>query len=268
METTDDDDQPARLPRPKHLEAQRRRSNEEEIKETPNTRANREIEEMKAKIAQAQMELDQKRDEETLQENSFTMEMDTTTPRLCSTQISSNEPHLSEDEDNETLEPVEGGFEMEHSTLVEQPQSYQQGHSVTYIGQKFDFLRSETMETSINELKEERAPDEIRRETKQVGSNCYEAETPDKLKSKKKRRSASFCISGSADDMVEFTGKSLQSFRRTQRVKRHEAKATASSVFSNVQDEMDINAERKRLKAEIDSQMNIIRFGKKYLKNI
>ena len=50
------------------------------------------------------------------------------------------------------------------------------------------------------------------------------------------RRSASFCISGSADDMVEFTAKSIQSFRRTQRVKRYEAKATAQSVFSPDQD--------------------------------
>ena len=38
------------------------------------------------------------------------------------------------------------------------------------------------------------------------------------------RRSASFCLAGSADDMVEFTGKSLQSFRRTQRLKRYDAK--------------------------------------------
>ena len=50
------------------------------------------------------------------------------------------------------------------------------------------------------------------------------------------RRSASFCISGSADDMVEFTAKSIQSFRRTQRVKRFEAKATAQSVFSTDHD--------------------------------
>ena len=50
------------------------------------------------------------------------------------------------------------------------------------------------------------------------------------------RRSASFCISGSADDMIEFTAKSIQSFRRTQRVKRYEAKATAQSVFSPDQD--------------------------------
>ena len=36
--------------------------------------------------------------------------------------------------------------------------------------------------------------------------------------------------------MVEFTAKSIQSFRRTQRVKRYEAKATAQSVFSPDQD--------------------------------
>jgi len=265
METSNPDE-PARLPRPKHLEAQLRRKssdeNEEEKKtvlETPNTKANREIADMKARIAAAQMELDEKRENE---ENSFTIEMDTSTPRLCSTQIIA-EACLSEEE--EENEPDEGGFEIEESTLVEGPgpvTSYQQGHSVTYIGQKFDFLRSEmnSMETSICELKEERAPEEIRRDTgRQLGS-CYEAETPDKSK-KKKRRSASFCISGSADDMVEFNAKSLQSFRRTQRVKRHEAKATAASVFSKVpsNDEIDLNAERKRHKAQIESQMNIIR---------
>ena len=35
---------------------------------------------------------------------------------------------------------------------------------------------------------------------------------------------------------MTFTGKSLKSFRRTQRIKRYEAKATASSIFSNTVD--------------------------------
>ena len=61
--------------------------------------------------------------------------------------------------------------------------------------------------------------------------------------------------------MIEFTGKSLQSFRRTQRVKRHQAKATAAAIFSheNQTESIDLDAERKKLSRIIDEQMNIIR---------
>merc|ERR1719277_1291566 len=60
--------------------------------------------------------------------------------------------------------------------------------------------------------------------------------------------------------MIEFTGKSLQSFRRTQRVKRHQAKATAAAIFSHEkQADVDLDSERKRLSRIIDEQMNIIR---------
>ena len=61
--------------------------------------------------------------------------------------------------------------------------------------------------------------------------------------------------------MIEFTGKSLQSFRRIQRVKRHQAKATAAAIFSheNQAESVDVEFERKKLARIIDEQMNIIR---------
>ena len=61
--------------------------------------------------------------------------------------------------------------------------------------------------------------------------------------------------------MTEFTGKSLQSFRRIQRVKRHQAKATAAAIFSheNQAESVDVEFERKKLARIIDEQMNIIR---------
>ena len=77
-----------------------------------------------------------------------------------------------------------GGFEIEdESTVTEVPNSYQQGHSVSYVQQKFDFLES-NLDTSVAELKEERNPDEIRKET---NGQFFEAETPEKSKKNKKR---------------------------------------------------------------------------------
>ena len=77
-----------------------------------------------------------------------------------------------------------GGFQIEdESTVTEVPNSYQQGHSVTYVQQKFNFLES-NLDTSVAELKEERNPDEIRKET---NGQFFEAETPEKSKKSKKR---------------------------------------------------------------------------------
>lgn len=71
----------------------------------------------------------------------------------------------------------------EESTMTQAPGSYQHGHSVTYVQQKFDFLRSESLDTTITELKEERNPVDIRKET---NGQCFEAETPEKSTKKKR----------------------------------------------------------------------------------
>ena len=94
-------DEPVRLPRPKHLEAQRKSTEKKEVaSETPNTRKDREIEEMKAKIAEAQRELEKQKQHQPT-ETSFA-------PNLCSTQITEpNDSHISEED---TLETVEGKF--------------------------------------------------------------------------------------------------------------------------------------------------------------
>ena len=49
--------------------------------------------------------------------------------------------------------------------------------------QKFDFLRGESLDTTITELKEERNPDDIRKEN---NGQCFEAETPEKSTKKKR----------------------------------------------------------------------------------
>ena len=80
----------------------------------------------------------------------------------------------------------------------------------------------------------------------------------------KKRKS--ICVRGSADDMAlaDFNPKSLQSFRKTQRLKRYEAKATAQSIFKASESgnnlvTIDLEKRKKDLKDEIEAQMNIIR---------
>ena len=84
---SEEEHQPQRLPKPKHLEQQRRKSSEDKA-ETPNTKTQREIDEIKLKIEKAKMEIEKQHEEN---QDSFTMEMDTNDqPRLCSTQITGN----------------------------------------------------------------------------------------------------------------------------------------------------------------------------------
>lgn len=102
-------DEPVRLPRPKHLEAQRKSTEKKEAaSETPNTRKDREIEEMKAKIAQAQKELEKQKQHQPPESSFSVQEFESGKPNLCSTQITEpNESYISEDD---TMEAVEGKF--------------------------------------------------------------------------------------------------------------------------------------------------------------
>ena len=64
--------------------------------------------------------------------------------------------------------------------------------------------------------------------------------------------------------LADFNPKSLQSFRKTQRLKRYEAKATAQSIFKASESgnnlvTIDLEKRKKDLKDEIEAQMNIIR---------
>lgn len=168
-------------------------------------------------------------------------------PNMQSTQIS----------DNMEL------FQLDDTKHDDNITGYQRGHSLSFVQNQFDFLGNSASNIK-RDLSIKRNPSEILKDVEDRRV-CFEADDTPKADKKLKPRK-SLCVGGSADDMslVEFNPKSLQSFRKTQRLKRYEAKATASSIFKTSESgnnivSIDTANRKKQLEVNIQSEMSIIR---------
>ena len=172
----------------------------------------------------------------------------TYSPVMQSTQISDNMESFQ-------LEDTSEDKTSESTAKSENITGYQRGHSMSFVQNQFDFLSGSSSSIIRRELSTKRNPADILKEV-EGRRVCFEAESP-KLDSTLKKRQ-SLCVGGSADDMAleGFNPKSLQSFRKTQRLKRYEAKATASSLFKTSESGNNlVRVDAQKRKKDLEEQI-------------
>ena len=134
---------------------------------------------------------------------------------------------------------------------------YKRGHSMSFVNKQFDFL-AESKSSLKSALSTRRERDEILEDVAE--KSYYEEGDIISPKAKNKRRSNTVAYDDTS--IIEFNPKSIASFRKTQRVKNYEARATVSSVFQEVENEVvavDVTKRKRELEEIISKQMNIIR---------
>jgi hypothetical protein len=172
---------------------------------------------------------------------------------MQSTRISDNiESFHMDDSASEdfTIENTEDG-------TVGNVTGYKRGHSMSFVNKQFDFL-AESKSSLKSALSTRRERDEILEDVAE--KSYYEEGDIISPKAKNKRRSNTVAYDDTS--IIEFNPKSIASFRKTQRVKNYEARATVSSVFQEVENEVvavDVTKRKRDLEEIISKQMNIIR---------
>lgn len=172
---------------------------------------------------------------------------------LQSTRISDNIESFHMDDSASEDFTIENTVENTVSNVT----GYKRGHSMSFVNNQFDFL-AESKSSLKSALSTRRERDEILEDVAE--KSYYEEGDIVSPKAKNKRRSNTVAYDDTS--IIEFNPKSIASFRKTQRLKNYEARATVSSVFQEVEDnevKVDITKRKRELEEIVSKQMSIIR---------
>lgn len=135
---------------------------------------------------------------------------------------------------------------------------YKRGHSMSFVNNQFGFLVES--KTSIkSHLSTRRERQEI---LDDVAEKSYYEDGDDLVSPRSKTKRRSNTVGGDDISLLDFNPKSIASFRKTQRIKNYETRATASAIFKESEtEEVKVSSDMKKKELEIiiSAQMSIIR---------